>query len=253
MTGDSRGADDISLIVLDIDGVLTEGESSRLDLEFLGRLAAMNETARRDHNRPPITLCTGRPAPYLELMLQAIDGYLPGIFENGAGLYFPLTYRFTPHPSLAGQNHIRQVRQRLDEVLVQSGQAYFQPGKEYTLTLFATDPGATDRLKEMSQTALGSLSEGVEFVYSTSCLNILPRSIDKGKGIDFLSQETGVAPSAMLSVGDSDVDLPFLERTGHSAAPANAMPSVKAIVDYVSPERTTEGVLDILKEYELLP
>lgn len=253
MAGETADAGPISLIVLDIDGVLTEGESSRLDLDFLGRLAAMNETARRDGGRPPITLCTGRPAPYLELMLQAIDGHLPGIFENGAGLYFPRSYRFTPHPALAGQNHIRQVRQRLHESLVQSGQVYFQPGKEYTLTLFATDPGATDQLKEMSQAALGPLSEGVDLVYSTSCLNILPRSIDKGKGLDFLSQEAGVAVQAMLGVGDSDVDIPFLQKSGHSAAPANAMPTVKAVVDYVSPERTSEAVLDILKEYELLP
>lgn len=253
MAGEPRKGDGITLIVLDIDGVVTEGESSRLDLDFLGRLAAMNAAARRDGDLPPITLCTGRPAPYVELMLQAIDGHLPGIFENGAGLYFPQNYQFTPHPSLAGQDHIRRVRQRLEESLVQSGRAYFQPGKEYTLTLFATDPSATDQLKEMSRTALGPLSEGVEFVYSTSCLNILPRSIDKGKGIDFLSAETGVAASAMLGVGDSDVDIPFLQKIGYSAAPANAVPNVKAIVDYISPQRTSEAVLDILKEYELLP
>lgn len=243
----------ISLIVLDIDGVVTEGESAHLDLGFLGRLAAMNQAARQDGDLPAITLCTGRPAPYLELMLQAIDGHLPGVFENGAGLYAPLTYRFTPHPSLAGQDHMQQVRQRLYERLVQTGQAYFQPGKEFTLTLFATDPSATRQLKDMSESALGPLAEGIDLVYSTSCLNILPGSIDKGKGIDFLSQETSIPTNAMLGVGDSDVDLPFLKKTGYSAAPDNAVPAVKAVADYVSPKRTSEGVVDILKRYRLLP
>jgi len=244
---------EIELVVLDIDGVITEGESSALDLDFLGQLAAMNRAARTDESLPAITLCTGRPAPYLELMLQVIDGPLPGIFENGAGLYLPKTYRFTPHPSLADGNMIASVRQRLEEQLISTGAAYFQPGKEYTLTLFASDPNRTGELEGLARSALGPLADSIELVYSTSCLNILPRDIDKGKGVQFLSQQTGVPEGRMLGVGDSDVDLPFLERVGHSAAPANAGPAVKAIVDYVSPERTGRGVLDILKHYRLLP
>jgi hydroxymethylpyrimidine pyrophosphatase-like HAD family hydrolase len=108
-------------------------------------------------------------------------------------------------------------------------------------------------LKRWTENALGDLASRVDLAYSTSCLNILPRGIEKGKGIEFLVQKTGIRAESMLGVGDSDVDLPFLKRVGHSAAPANAVPAVKAIVDYVSQERTGAGVLDILKEYRLLP
>lgn len=253
MQSDDRAPKRISLIVLDIDGVMTEGESAALDLDFLSRLAKMNRAARSDASLPAVTLCTGRPAPYLELMLQAIDGHLPGIFENGAGLYLPKDYRFEPHPSLGDQALMRGLRQRLDDSLIRDGKAYFQPGKEYTLTLFATDPEATFELKEMVEAAVPDLADELDLVYSTSCLNLLPRGIDKGRGIDFLAEQVGVSPSAMLGVGDSDVDVPFLRLVGHSAAPANAMPAVKPIVDYLSPKRTSQGVLDILKEFELLP
>lgn len=253
MTDKRKDDRNVGLIVLDIDGVVTEGESAPLDLDFLGTLAGMNQRARRDNSQPPVTLCTGRPAPYLELMLQAIDGQLPGIFENGAGLYFPENYRFVPHPLVVNDGTIRTVRELLEQGPIDQGKAYIQPGKIHTLTIFATDPEETDQLKTWTEKALGDRAAGVDLVYSTSCLNILPPAIDKGKGVEFLAQETGFGPETMLGVGDSDVDIPFLQRVEHSAAPSNAVPAVKLIVDYVSTQRTSRGVLDILEEYELLP
>lgn len=243
----------IALVVLDIDGVVTEGESAPLDLEFLGLLASMNQLARQDPMATPVTLCTGRPAPYLELMLQAIDGHLPGIFENGAGLYLPHEYRFLTHPQVSDNHLMAEVRQRLERGPIGEDLAFIQPGKIHTLTIFATEPDQTDQLKPWAESALGDLSSQVELTYSTFCLNILPKGIHKGKGIDFLARTTGIPASAMLGVGDSDVDIPFLQRVGYSAAPANAVAKIRAIVDYVSPERISAGVKDILKEYDLLP
>lgn len=241
----------IKLLVFDIDGVLTDGETKVLDLALLAQLAAMNRAARTDPAQPAVTICTGRPAPYVEAMLQAIDGYLPGIFENGAGLYVPNGYRFLAHPELGNNGHMRMVRQRLEETLVQSGQAYFQPGKEYTLTLFAADPAETDRLGEQTAAALGSLREIVDLVFSVSCLNILPQGMNKGSGIEFLAEYTGYLPDEMLGVGDSDVDEPFLAAVGYRAAPANANPAIKQLAHYVAPRATSAGVRDILRYFGL--
>lgn len=241
----------IKLIVFDIDGVLTDGETRVLDLPLLEQLAAMNRAARNDATRPAVTICTGRPAPYVEALLQAIDGYLPGIFENGAGLYVPDGYHFLAHPELGQNGHMKIVRQRLEETLLRSGQAYFQPGKEHTLTLFATNPAETYRLAEQASTALGSLQEHVDLVFSVSCLNVLPRGMDKGKGIDFLASYTGYRPDEMLGVGDSDVDASFLAAVGYSAAPANAIPAIKALAHYVAPRPTSAGVRDILQHFRL--
>jgi len=91
----------IRLLVFDIDGVLTRGEGKALDLDLLQDLALLNRAARKDQNLPAVTLCTGRPSPNIEVMLQAIDGHLPGIYENGAGLYHPTEYKFLPHPDLS--------------------------------------------------------------------------------------------------------------------------------------------------------
>jgi len=241
----------IRLLVFDVDGVLTDGEARALDLALLERLAALNRLAREDSSRPAATICTGRPAPYVEVMLQAIDGHLPAVFENGAGLYVPQNYLFLAHPALENNTSFPDVRRTLSETLVQRGFAYFQPGKEYTLSLFATDPDETRRLQEEATLALGDLCEEVDFLYSPSCLNILPRGMHKWKGIEFLAEYSGYHADEMLGVGDSDVDVPFLQNVGYSAAPANANDIVKQIVQYVSPRRSSEGVRDILSHFAI--
>lgn len=241
----------IRLIVFDIDGVLTDGEAQALDLNLLEQLASMNRLARANPDRPAVTLCTGRPAPYVEMMLQAIDGHLPAVFENGAGLYLPDSYRFLPHPALGIDVGLRSVRSRIQSSIVQAGHAYFQPGKEYSLTLFANRPEETDKLHHWTSSALDSLNDSVDLVYSSSCLNIVPRGIHKGKGVDFLASQTGYQADHMLGVGDSDVDLQFLSQVGFSAAPSNANPEIKQLVQYVSPHPTSAGVRDILEHFDI--
>jgi len=244
----------IRLIVLDIDGVVTQGEAQPLDLDLLGLLAGLNRQARGNPEQPAVTLCSGRPAPYVEVLLQAIDGHLPAVYENGAGLYSPVGYQFTPHPDMRFiDDRFQEVRERLQVGLVASGKAYFQPGKVYSLSLFAREPVATTQLRELAAAALGPLGESVDLVYSPSCLNVLPRGIDKGKGLAYLADTIGLPLERMLGVGDSDVDLPFLARVGLSAAPANANPAVRQMVNFLSARPNGDGVRDILQHFRLLP
>lgn len=241
----------IRLLVFDIDGVLTQHEGRTFDLPLLERLADMNRVSCEEPSCPAVTVCTGRPASYVEAMLRAIDGRVPAVFENGAGLYVPDGYRFLPHPMLGHWPSFQAVRQRLEESLVRSGQAFFQPGKEYSLSIMACDPSETHALYDLALTALSSLRDSVDLVYSASCLNVLPRGVHKGKGIEFLASQTGYALGEMLGVGDSDVDLPFLDKVGYSAAPANANLNVKRLVQYVAPHPAGDGVRDILDHFGL--
>ena len=136
--------------------------------------------------------------------------------------------------------------------IVNTGQAYFQPGKDHTLTLFATNPAETNQLESWVADALGPLRDSVELVYSIFCLNILPRGIDKGKGLTFLAEVTDYVTEEMLGVGDSNVDPPFLLLIGYSAAPANAIQTVKDMVHYVAPRPTSDGVRDILNHFGIV-
>jgi hypothetical protein len=230
---------------------LTQGEAKALDLALLAHLAEMNRAARADPSRPAVTLCTGRPAPYVEVLCQAIDGHLPAIFENGCGLYEPRGYRFLPHPKLGDNAGFQAARERLRQGLVQAGKVFFQPGKEFSLSLFPLDGVTVPDLYPLAEAALGPMRDVVDLVYSGSCLNVLPRGVDKGEGLRALCERAGLSLDEVLGVGDSDVDLPFLALAGRSAAPANAADEVKRIVSYVSPRDTSNGVRDILKHFGL--
>lgn len=242
----------IRLVVFDIDGVLSAGEAQPLDLALLADLAAMNRAARRDPRRPAVTVCTGRPAPYAEVIVQTIDGHLPAVYENGCGLYLPEGYRFEAHPRVAGGSRaFAQARERLRADLVATGQAFFQPGKEHSLSLFPLGSLAAEDLQPLAEAALGGDGAAVSLVYSISCLNVVPRGVDKGLGVAYLCERAGYALEEVLGVGDSDVDLQFLAEVGYSAAPSNANEAVQQLVNYVSPYPTTQGVRDILSYFSL--
>lgn len=239
----------IQLIVLDSDGVLTDGEAQPCDLPLLAELTRLNQAARRDPHYPAVTICSGRPAPYVDAMLQTIDGHVPAVFEAGAGLYLPGAYRFLAHPGLHHAAAMQQIKQRLQQTLIPQGLLHIQPGKEYSLSLFPTDPAQLAALLPAVQQALGPLADEVAWVYAASCLNAMPPGIDKAAGLRFLADVTGVPVAAMLAVGDSAIDLPMLQIAGHSAAPANASAAVKQVVDYVAAEPSTAGLRQVLAHY----
>lgn len=154
----------IRLLVFDVDGVLTRGEAKALDLGLLAELAELNRAARADPARPAATLCTGRPAPYVEALLQAIDGRLPAVYENGCGLYLPAEYRFLPHPKLGDGRAFAAARRRLRAALVATGRAFIQPGKEHSLSLFPLDGAPVPDLLPLAEAALGPERESVDLV-----------------------------------------------------------------------------------------
>lgn len=74
---------------------------------------------RGSPKQPAVTLCSGRPPPYIEVLLQGIEGHLPAVYENGAGLYNPIGYQLTPHPDMRFiTDRFRAVLERLEGELV---------------------------------------------------------------------------------------------------------------------------------------
>lgn len=67
---------------------------------------------------------------------------------------------------------------------------------------------------------------GIEFVYQGAL-----RKLDSYEDI---LQKTGFADHQVAYMGDDVIDVPVMRRVAFSAAPADAVPDVKAIVDFVS-------------------
>jgi hydroxymethylpyrimidine pyrophosphatase-like HAD family hydrolase len=233
-------------VLADVDGCLTAGEGRPIDLEVLADVARVNERSRSDPTIPAVSLCTGRPAPYVEVLVQAIAAYQPSIFENGCGLLFMEPYSFRAHPELDADvmASFRTGLEALEASFVRVGRATWQPGKTYSATLYPTD-GDVHALWTAARALLDDrfyIDEGV------LCINILPAGIDKGVGVEWLCDEAGLSLDEVAGVGDADADLAFLDKVGFAAAPANATRGVRRAVDYVSAESTGRGLLDIVNQ-----
>lgn len=238
----------VRLVLLDVDGCLTPGEAAPLNFPVLERLQALNRRAARDPTVPAVTLCTGRPEPYVELMTQAIAGYLPAIWENGAGLFVPAEYRFKLHPLIdtARLDALSEVRRIVAETLLRPGLAYPQPGKEVSVTLYPTEASTLDSLYERASRTLEPLALHYWVQRSLTTVEVLPVGIHKGSGARWLLDELGLDPGQAIGVGDSPADVEIFRVTGLGATPANGAPTVKQAAAYVAPRDSSEGVLDIL-------
>jgi len=140
---------------------------------------------------------------------------------------------------------------RIDGAVVKSGKAYWQPGKSVCFTLFAHPPlSIADFAGEVERIA-ASYSGQFVVAQAKLALNIHPAGIDKGTGLQWLAEVTGISAADMGGVGDTSGDVDFLRLVGHPAAPANATGEVKKVARYVSAEVDAGGLLDILNYWQV--
>jgi len=203
---------------------------------------------------PALTLCTGRQEPYVEALMQAIGGFMPCIYENGGGMYLPDRYRFLEHPAITAQlrKTLATARARLFDGIVAPGLAYFQPGKEVSITCYPLSGTSLAALEQRIRATLHDLADALAIHTSATCIDVTPSGIDKGTGVRWLAEQTLIPIKDMGGIGDSPSDLAFLSIVGASAAPANALPEVAAAVQYVSPFRNGKGVIDIIQHWQQL-
>jgi len=241
----------VCLAVVDIDGCLTPGVASDWNWEALRSILDLNQRARRGEQVPAVTLCTGRQQPYVEVLMQAIGAYLPGIYENGCGLYFPNTYRFAEHPLITVETRqaLAVAKAYLHRDVVVRGLGYFQPGREVSLSIFPSSHIDVGDLRQVVAEVLHAHGTSLTVQNSTACVDITPLGIDKGTGLRWLAEEAGIPLERMGGIGDSTSDLSFLSLIGQTAAPANAVEEVQEVVSYVSPHRDGDGVVDILQHW----
>jgi hydroxymethylpyrimidine pyrophosphatase-like HAD family hydrolase len=237
------------LVVCDIDGVITRGEGQPVDLHVIARLAALNRAARTDPYVPAVTLGSGRQAPYAELMAQLTDSFLPCIFEHGAGLFFPRTFRYEFNVAPGYAERLASLRVALEPVLLSTGRAFVQPGKEATTTLYPFS-ASLDEVFEQASEIVAQRAPGFDVTRNLQAVEVRPHGIDKALGVWRIAELLQLALERFAGIGDTDPDVGFLRLCGFSAAPANATPAVRAAVHHVSQHAFGEGLLDILHMLE---
>lgn len=237
----------VRLFVADIDGCLSGGSTTYYSTILLERLRAANDASRHDPCIPAVTYCTGRPQPYVECLMQATGAYMPALCEGGAVFFDPATHAVLTHPAFGARE-----QQRLDEIHgmvrreLTGPHVMFEPGKVTHITLIVTPPlRPADIIAPAREIA--ARFDGEFLVESTRvCVHILFRHIHKGTGIEWLAEQTGIAPSQMAGMGDAAPDIPFLLRMAVTCAPSNADAEVRRISTHASSHPDAEAAMEFL-------
>jgi HAD superfamily hydrolase (TIGR01484 family) len=244
----------IKLIVCDIEGCLTPGKGKLLNLDALAAVRQYNRESKKQKYIPPITLCTGRSLPYVEAMMQAIEGYIPAISENGAGLYYPAEDDYRLHPLITPQTkkQMAEAKNVIHEEIINTFKAKFEWGKDFIISINPPPDISIEIFFKIVQDTLRRHAIDLDITHSASAIDITPRGIDKFSGLQLLLGQLELAPEDVAGIGDTPGDFPVLKNVGFSAAPNNATNEVKQIVNYVSDYEDGDGVVDIIKHCIML-
>jgi len=239
----------IKLIVCDIEGCLTPGKGKALNLDALTAVRQYNRESKNQKHVPPITLCTGRSLPYVEAMMQAIEGYIPAISENGAGLYYPAEDDYRLHPLITQQTkkQMAEAKNVIQEEIINNFKARFEWGKDFVISINPPPDILIENFFKIVQDTMKKHHIDLNITHSASAIDITPKGIDKFSGLQFLLGKLEISPKDVAGIGDTKGDFPVLKNVGFSAAPNNATNEVKQIVNYVSDYDNGEGVVDIIK------
>jgi hydroxymethylpyrimidine pyrophosphatase-like HAD family hydrolase len=222
------------LVCCDNEGCIVDAKGQRFDLPALHDLAAGVAAFPG-----AFTICTGRAVPYVEAMVQLlnlVDATTPCVCEGGGVFYLPHEDRYEV---IAGQVDRDAVR-----ALLPAGSYREELGKVACYTAYP-EPGYT--VNDLYALVTAGRLAGVEVNRSMASVDVTPKGVDKMYGVRALLDRGGWDWPDVLAIGDSWNDLPMLRAAGLSACPANAVPEVKSVVDYVSPLPATRGVADILR------
>jgi HAD superfamily hydrolase (TIGR01484 family) len=239
----------IKLFVLDLDGCVTFPFVTP-HWPSITKIRDYNLMAASDHAIPRLTICTGRPFPYAEAFAQWLDIHQPLIFESGGGVYLPTLKQV--HFSEAFFRHEKEVaavRACVQDLIeTEFSDALLEFSKKTDAGVIHADEQVIIRFYERAKTITETAFPDFEVHRTEVSVNIILKQSNKGTGLEWISQLTGIPLTEIAYIGDSGGDVPALKRAGRAFAPANATAGAKQYAEVMS-AKTSEAVL---QAYELL-
>jgi hydroxymethylpyrimidine pyrophosphatase-like HAD family hydrolase len=139
-----------------------------------------------------------------------------------------------------------------NEILSEHPEAVIQFGKEAQISVFSENTSLFPEIRsQVEDFVRRRQGPDIEISMSHYYINISLKEVDKGRAIERLLKELGLARDQVAGVGDTEGDLPLRNAVGFFACPANSREGVKSVADYVSPYPDIKGMLDILHRPEL--
>ncbi|MBX3375931.1 MAG: HAD family phosphatase [Phycisphaeraceae bacterium] len=237
-------------VICDIDGCLAPESSAPFNAQALIRVAEHNHAAQTRLDRPIVTVCSGRPEPFVEAMCRLIaNRTLPAIAENGVWLYHPSTNAYDRDPSITPE-HLRTVRDAAAWVEADLGPTgvVMQPGKSCSISLYHDNTEYLRRLEPVVRARAERESWPLRISMTWLYINCDLAHISKGTALERWIAATGIPSDRLAGIGDTPSDLPIADRVAFFACPGNAMPAIRSRANTIARSDEAEGVVEILQE-----
>ena len=212
------------ILATDYDGNLAkDGKVSSATLDALQRL---QKSGRK------LILVTGRQLEDLVEVFPETSLFDCVVAENGAVIYFPATREELLLGSLPPEKFVNALRSRNIEPL--------SVGKVIVATW---EPNETEVL-----TVIRELGLDLQVIFNKGAVMVLPAGVNKALGLSTALDKMGLSVRNTVAIGDAENDLSFLKLCELSVAVANALPSVKSEVDWITEEVRGDGVIELIEK-----
>jgi len=211
------------ILATDYDGTLAK--DGKVSEETLDSLKRLQKSGRK------LILVTGRQLEDLIEAFPEVNLFDCVVAENGAVIYFPATREELLLGSLPPEKFVQALRSRkIDPLSV---------GKVIVATW---EPNETEVL-----TAIRELGLDLQVIFNKGAVMVLPAGVNKATGLRAALDKMGLSVRNTVAVGDAENDLAFLKLCEFSVAVANALPSVKSEVDWVTEKNRGDGVIELIE------
>lgn len=231
-------------LATDYDGTLaTDGQ---VDEVTLSALEQWRETGRK------LILITGRRLDDLQKVFPRLDLFDWVVAENGPVLYQPsskqerlladrpaeeflsvLSDRIYHAEHLPEQSLSQEFARLRDDSLLSVGRVIVATWEPHGETAIAT---------------IQDLGLDLQVIRNKGAVMILPSGVDKALGLQAVAQELALSLNQIVGVGDAENDLAFLQLCGYAVAVANALPTIKEQVDWVTTHSRGTGVRELIHQ-----
>jgi hydroxymethylpyrimidine pyrophosphatase-like HAD family hydrolase len=216
----------ISVIATDFDGTISQGDQ-------LAPGAGRALRRWREAGQFSV-LVSGRPFEFLRDLQEREQAFDLIVAENGAVLYNP---------------HTDEMRLPFGEVPDDLLRALTELG--VPLWRGVGIAGTTLPYDDAVWVASRELGLAVHVETNRREVMIMPPGVSKGTGLLTILKSEGLSPRNLLAFGDAENDQSLLQVAEVKVAVANAVESVKAMADYVTPAAGPGGVTRFIDRYLL--
>ena len=260
----------IRLIATDLDDTLLDADSRLTDRTVRALRRAMDAGAM-------VTLSSGRMTEAMVPFAEAIGVNAPMILYNGALIQDHRdgrTYFYHAIPLETARAVARAVEEMGIYLQAYPGRGYFCRKRTKYTDLYessirvpcgelgekVSDWMSGDQVKLLAIAEPGIIDDaqarlrrlfptGVCFAKSKPrYLEIVREGVDKGRAIEALARELGVARGEVMAFGDGQNDAPMIRWAGLGVAVENAVDECRRAAARIAPKNTADGVAQVVEQ-----